>query len=170
MMPLLIAKLIKLMGYIRGRKRLQKSVYLLQQLGLPFREEFQYGHYGPFSRTLQSELDMLVASQLVAETRGGGNEYRYRPAPLLEKALSAGIPDGSELDAPAATKAIRLLVGADVRVLEVASTWLFLKNAGYDVETLDDDVVERKPHLRGKIEDAKGLLRDLGLVSAGETQ
>jgi len=39
-------------GTLVSRVRLQKTVYLLDQLGLGSGFEFEYHHYGPYSRDL----------------------------------------------------------------------------------------------------------------------
>ncbi|NLC51352.1 MAG: hypothetical protein GX764_03480, partial [Firmicutes bacterium] len=53
---------------IIGRKRLQKTVYLLQQIGFPYAGKFTYHHYGPYSSELQAEIDRLVDYRLLSET------------------------------------------------------------------------------------------------------
>lgn len=42
-----------------GRTRLQKTVKLLQRLGVPTRFGYKLHHYGPYSEDLQSEIGLL---------------------------------------------------------------------------------------------------------------
>jgi uncharacterized protein YwgA len=162
MAPEMVGRLITQVGAVNGHKRLQKAIYLLQQMGAPFTEEFEYGIYGPFSRTLEREVEVLVGAGLVTETRSSTGEYVYRPGKNLDDFVaSARLPQG--LDNRDTVAKVKRLMGEDVRVLEVASTWLFLLRNGYDETSLDDEVRSRKPHLRNHLADAKKLLCELDL-------
>ncbi len=54
-------------GQVVGRVRLQKLVYLLEQLGLDSSFEFEYHHYGPYSRDLDNAIADAWAFDVVDE-------------------------------------------------------------------------------------------------------
>ena len=57
-------------GIIVGKIRLQKLVYLLEQLGLESGLEFSYHHYGPYSAELSDQTFIsTMFDDLVEETR-----------------------------------------------------------------------------------------------------
>lgn len=161
-----LAKLVKRLGHIDGRKRLQKTVYILQQKGYPFDEVFEYGHYGPYSRALADELDTLVSDGLLIETERTGQytEYSYEATDELARVLGGNDAivgaDGIEVDA-----LLKVLGCQTTSVLEVASSRLFLRNSGYEGNELDRRLAGWKPSLVGCFDEAKGLLESLELPS-----
>src|SRR5215510_4415038 len=54
-------------GKLTGRVRLQKTVYLLDQVGLKSGFEYDYHHYGPYSRDLDNATADAKAFQLIDE-------------------------------------------------------------------------------------------------------
>lgn len=68
---------------IEGRTRLQKMLFLLQQSckDCNFQYKFNAYDYGPYSSTLQSDLDMLIDDEYLKEdsipTIDGKLKYRY---------------------------------------------------------------------------------------------
>lgn len=63
-----LASFLGLAGTVTGRKKLQKAVYLAQQMGFPGLEErFDYHHFGPYSEALAAELGEL---QILRVARG----------------------------------------------------------------------------------------------------
>jgi uncharacterized protein YwgA len=66
-------------GEIVGKIRLQKTVYLLDQIGLNSGFSYEYFHYGPYSSDLADKVeDELIFSGLQAITRrraGDGVPY-----------------------------------------------------------------------------------------------
>jgi uncharacterized protein YwgA len=61
-----------------GRTRLQKTIWLLQAVGLPANYDFKIHHYGPYSEGLQADLSVVKAMGLVSEEHKdsrNGKEY-----------------------------------------------------------------------------------------------
>lgn len=52
---------------IKGRKRLQKMVYILKSLGLPVSASFVKYHYGPYSKELEVEVSGLTNQGVLGE-------------------------------------------------------------------------------------------------------
>jgi hypothetical protein len=70
-------------GYLRGRTRLQKIVFLIQdKLGGIVDYEFQKSYYGPYSYKLRSIVDELIAlgflDEIVETTVSGNNMMCYQ--------------------------------------------------------------------------------------------
>src|SRR5690242_9308040 len=55
-------------GQVVGKIRLQKTVYLLDQLGLNSGFAFEYHHYGPYSAELADATDDCIAFDRISET------------------------------------------------------------------------------------------------------
>src|SRR5690348_7988727 len=78
---------------IEGRIRLQKLIYLLQHLGVPFSEKYTYLHFGPFSHDLQYEVEELKRYGLLSEEGGPpSSPYYYSLGPKAEELLARLTP------------------------------------------------------------------------------
>lgn len=160
-----VAELIRRVGRVDGRKRLQKIVYLLQQKGFPFCEDFEYGHFGPYSRTLAAELDVLKSNELIKEMVQGNNygeEYSYEPTDLLNS-LAKENPELWTLGVGDIDRVLSILNVKQTPVLEVASARLFLEKSGYSGEGLETKLKAWKPNLERNFHEAERLLNELGL-------
>lgn len=66
---------------IKGRKRMQKVIYFLQQAGCPIDADYTLHHYGPYSRDVANVTDVMVAEGLLKEhgySGIGGGQYDYK--------------------------------------------------------------------------------------------
>lgn len=152
-------------GELVGRIRLQKVVYLLDQLGMNSGAPFEYHHYGPYSEAI---------SDAVTDAKFWGH---------IEEAVSFRISDGapyssfktkSKTEVPAtlgmlgadnAKRFLEKFTGCTSTVLELAATvhWLAF------VEKVPDwraDIEVRKVGKtgNGRLDKAIELLRDLNLA------
>lgn len=79
---------------IQGRKRLQKVVYFLKQVGCPIEADFILHHFGPYSRDVAQATDLMVSEGLLDEHGGSGGQYFYmlntRTPSLIHQALNQG--------------------------------------------------------------------------------
>ncbi|MCS7365125.1 MAG: hypothetical protein NDF54_06805 [archaeon GB-1867-035] len=87
--PLLLLKILKEhSGVIEGRKRFQKIVFLLKEkYGIPLKYSFLSYYYGPYSKELQRDLNILVRLGLIEEDFDGVM-YTYKLTELGEKLLN----------------------------------------------------------------------------------
>ncbi|WP_010630655.1 YwgA family protein [Sporolactobacillus vineae] len=86
-----IAAIIKQVGVVAGRKKLQKMVYILQRMGFPFREMFHFNFYGPYSDELSLQLEELCNFGFLIESRDERSTercYRYRLSEAGESFIS----------------------------------------------------------------------------------
>lgn len=124
-----LAKLIQMAGGLRSRKRIQKTVHLLQCAGCDFGLDYRLHYYGPYSSTLAERLDLLSRNGILVESEQAtevGTQYNYE----LDAHALAGLeayeatPDGTS--AKAEMEPFLALLGelnqTKPRVLELAST------------------------------------------------
>jgi uncharacterized protein YwgA len=150
-------------GQMTGRVRLQKVVYLLERLGLNSGLDFDYHHYGPYSRELdEATLDaqeFLGLREDFAHRASDGARYSVfrfdgRPAP---NALG-------DLKAEEARTLLETFRKTNVTVLELAATvdWLWREEK---IEDWRREVTKRKgvKVQDGRLERAVELLNSLGL-------
>jgi uncharacterized protein YwgA len=75
-----LAKLISSVDEVDSRKRLQKTIYLLQLAGCPLKCEYILHYYGPYSFELANLIDQLEGASLITETpeQTGSSVLRYK--------------------------------------------------------------------------------------------
>jgi uncharacterized protein YwgA len=149
---------------LTSRVRLQKTVYLLDRLGFESGFDFDYHHYGPYSRELDNATSDAKALKLIEER----TEHRIRDGAgySIFKSKSAAKP---ELYAKAGRQQVRDWIGlfarTNVTVLELAATidWLLHEEK---VPNWRSEIVARKGAKTsgGRLEKAIELLTSLGLA------
>lgn len=142
-----IAQLLRELKIISGRKKLQKLVHILQELGYPFSEQFEYSHYGMYSRQLSSEIASLVKDNLIEEKEGttqfGNPSFTLEILPQLSTSFDE---IGVEKE-PSWNAAANMLASYNAQTLEGISTILFLARCGFQGSQLKERLVSLKPHL-----------------------
>jgi len=142
-----IAQLLRLLERVDGRKKFQKLVHILQELGYPFHERFEYSYYGMYSPQLRGEVDSLAADKLIRE-RENINQFG-NPAFTFEKTeqldvLMDEVGVEKEPDWSTAAKKLNTL---SPQMLEGISTILYLRRCGLEGEPLKQRLLSLKPHL-----------------------
>lgn len=148
-------------GRIDGRKKLQKTVHLLQSAGIPYEMSFKYHYYGPYSADLQSTVNELVAHGLVSEETCG-DTYSYEITEKGKDFISKyreSVSDSFELP----SGLLQQLLSYPTNVLELASTYGYLLDMGYDKSAAQTKALKLKPHLAGHFGEAAKLLDDLDI-------
>jgi uncharacterized protein YwgA len=152
-------------GELTGRVRLQKVVYLLDQLGLGSGFEYDYHHYGPYSRDLDNATADAQAFDLIDETfrHRGSDGARYSVFKL--KADQGAKPEAfGRLGRDRAEPLLRKFSTTNVTVLELAATivWLCREEK---IANWRDELIKRKSVKvqNGRLDRAVDLLRELGL-------
>lgn len=154
-----LLKLFEETDRIEGRKKLQKTVHLLQSKGIPYDVNFKYHYYGPYSADLQSQIDSMVAYNLIHEHSNGetyiyeitekGREFMIRYRELVKNDFS--LPKDS----------VKFLLSYPANVLELASTYAYLIGMGYDRLAAEAKAIELKPHLKHHMAEAERLYDSL---------
>lgn len=151
-------------GQLTGRVRLQKTVYLLDQLGLKSGLPFEYHHYGPYSRDLDNATRDAKAFGVIEE------EIAYRQsdhaAYSIFKLKDQDRPAAyGKLGKKRAAELVKLFAETNVTVLELAATvdWLW-RSEGYKTDW-KAEITKRKgvKVQAGRLDKAVDLLKQLNL-------
>lgn len=154
-------------GEIIGRVRLQKTVYLLDQLGLNSKFDYEYHNYGPYSTDLTAATADAIAFGLIEEDfenrRSDGAQYSvFR---------NQGDNDSTAYDAAygrigkeRTVELVDLMNQYSATVLELAATvdWLWR----YERRTDWREEIQKRKGVKtaeGRLDLAVELLRELGL-------
>jgi uncharacterized protein YwgA len=147
---------------LMGRTRLQKTVKLLQRLGMPTDYRYTIFFYGPYSEGVFSDIQLLERLGLVSETEHPGPEAGSSSFELTAAAEAS-------LDELAPWRpAIEKMEQADLVVLELAATYDAFREMGSD----HAEAVVRLRHKKAskwteeRHARALELLRRLGLPTA----
>ena len=146
-------------GRVVGRTRLQKTVKLLQRLGLPTDYGYMLHFYGPYSEGLQAEVGLLELMGLVEEKPQGGQDgpqyyvITAKPGAELEE-VNREYRD-----------AIQTMHGAETEVLEIAATHDAFREIGMPHERALEAVRRKKATIctDQRVQEALELLGKLGL-------
>lgn len=146
---------------VYGRTRLQKTMKLLQRLGLPTDYRFQIHFYGPYSEELQSDISLLenmgLASEQPRQAQDGSLYYLLHSDPGRFRQDLAPWQDF-----------ITRLGNESPVVLELAATYDAFREEG-DSHPQALTRLRRKKGEKcgeGREEQALRLLHELGLPSA----
>jgi len=151
-----LAKLILMAGGLDSRKRVQKTVHLLQAAGCPLEVEFRLHYYGPYSRQLAELLDRMSANEIIFERPEStqlGVQFNYRLNEQMRTSL-----ESYELtaDGQAAKDRIerygellKTLCDTRARVLELASTIVAFRETGAAWENALDEAAAFKSERTG---------------------
>jgi uncharacterized protein YwgA len=153
-------------GELVGRVRLQKAAYLLERLGLGRELNFEYHHYGPYSRELDNATLDAKAFGLIRE------EYEHRQSDgalfsrfKLEPETVIKDEAYGQLGRERVAEFVQKFVWTNVTVLELAATidwlWRVEKYADWRAE-----ITRRKGKKvqGGRLEKAIELLHSLDLA------
>jgi uncharacterized protein len=145
--PLLqVAHLVARLKRVAGRKKMQKLVHILQELGHPFHERFEYSYYGMYSVELRNELDRLESENLLVEepheNGKGDTTYVVKSTKDLDKLVSTLKDNSAKWE-----KVADQLNQWSAQTLEGISTILFFRNRGLEDAQLRQRVLTLKPHL-----------------------
>jgi hypothetical protein len=154
-------------GRLVSRVRLQKAVYLLDRLGLSSGFSFEYHHYGPYSRDLDTATGDARALGVVQEEiqHRAGDGASYSVFTLPEHGSSKSEAFG-KLGRTRAVELTRKFTATHVTVLELAATvdWLW-RYEGYRNDWRLE--IERRKPMKvgsGRLDQAIALLKELNLA------
>ncbi len=123
---------------IVGRTRLQKTIHLLQDIGLPTEYRYRNYFYGPYSDELQADIQLLDRAGIISETShptADGNVYYTIHA-------KKNIPTDA---LPEYEDAIgRIASEQDAIVLELAATYREFRQSDYSAEDAWEKVKRKK--------------------------
>lgn len=136
-----LTRLLVTASEVRGRKKLQKMVFIAQNLGYPFSEPFALHVWGPFSEVLAVKLKEMVDWGFAAEEAlpgpAGNQHYVYTPGPQSHRVAGEEIPGLAEL--------LGDLNGRDATFLEGVATALYLRTQGKEDGAIGEILPRIKP-------------------------
>lgn len=149
-----------------GKKAAQKLMHIITSLGrVPSKYKFQLYTYGPFSRELAGDMDILDTLEAISISYNSDkNAYEIHSGPRSEEILNR-YKDFLEANSPVIQPLIERFRGRLAKQLEVTSTLLFIIENNLIDDVQDDEVVinkfsEIKPHYsKGEIVPALSELR-----------
>jgi uncharacterized protein YwgA len=139
-----VLQLVSVLERIEGRKKLQKTVHILRELGVPFQERFEYSFYGMYSSQLKGEIDILERDGLLNQDikEGANPTYIIESTPKLKKLL-----EELAIAPPAWIDLAQQLNNLSAQVLEGMSTILFLRRTEKGDAAIRAKLLSLKPHL-----------------------
>lgn len=133
--------LIHINGSVDSRKKLHKLIYLLQELGEDFDQDYIYHYYGVFSPSLASDIDWATESEnaiFIEKHNLAGYTYK------INKDVT--IKADSEIDfRKEIIDHAKELADYDARLLETLSTVVYLGRNHYSGNKLKTRLKELKP-------------------------
>jgi uncharacterized protein len=141
-----LTRMLVTAGEVRGRKKLQKMVFIAQCLGLPFPEPFDLHVWGPYSEVLTVKLkemtDWGFAREDVLPGPAGNQHYIYTPGPNAVRVCSAG---AEPEPADRMSALVAHLNGQDATFLEGVATVMYLRAKGKADEVVSEMLGRLKP-------------------------
>jgi len=150
---------------LAGRVRLQKMIYLLDQLGMNSDFRYEYHHYGPYSSDLAAATEDAKAFDLISEEFGYREIDGMRYSIFRPNKNKQGDTGSVSQQYVASEGVLERLKATNSTVLELAATihWIYFFE---NIPGWREEVKRRKfPKTEGgKLEESMRLLDELGLM------
>ncbi|MFH1373552.1 MAG: hypothetical protein ABII79_07150 [bacterium] len=144
-------------GKIESKKKLHKLVYLLQQSGENFDEDFIFHHYGVFSPTLARDLEFAEKTEQIEIEKPQAENWGYTIKLPPDRILGGE----NRLSNKSREHLIPHLADKEPQLLETLSTIVYLKRNYYNEKDLKQKLSELKPDLSQHYEEAFHLAKEL---------
>lgn len=148
-------------GQLVGKTRLQKTLYILQAVGVKLGYEFDYHHYGPYSEQIVEDAKWAVFLGKMEESQNLG----FHQVPYTVFKTSRNPPDSVfGTSAEKVRSVLGLLNEYSAVVLELAATHLYLEKSGF-AENAEQELISRKSAkaTSERLAKSRELLGKLGL-------
>jgi uncharacterized protein YwgA len=144
-----------------GRTRLQKTVWLLQRLGMPTEYVYSLHFYGPYSEEVKADIALATQLEVITETpkiAQDGTEYFILSAKRFDV-----LPALGRLKIP-----VDLLAAEDSVILELAATYDAFREMGLSHEAAVESLRAKKGDKCGGDRERRALdlLQRLNLETA----
>ena len=146
-----LAKLIVMAGKLESRKRVQKTVHLLQAAGCDFDASFRIHYYGPYSSDVAGLLDQMTEKGILLETSQSfaqGTQYDYSLSDDFRQSLERHEQTASGQKAKAEIEAyedlFKGLCQQHPKTLELASTIVAFRQRGCDWDEATNEACDFK--------------------------
>jgi uncharacterized protein YwgA len=142
-------QLFSLVGKIEGKIKLQKVIFILQEKKLiNFELDYKFAQYGPYSESLQIELEYLSKIGFLKET-STPSSYTYELNEEFPISINVNQEFSNNKDL------IFSLIQQESQLLEVTSTIYYLKARRYkENKSIESKIRILKPNLEDRITNA----------------
>lgn len=156
-------------GEIEGRTRIQKIVYLIEEIGNSSNFFYSYHHYGPYSEELTDTLNILkhVDEKIIEERRDFEDSQGFTAVFQLKGAQNSSSDQEASAESVSFEKMqqyVTLMKKKSSTCLEIAATihWLICKRK---VQNWEDELVilkgnKARPEI---LQQSRELLEELGI-------
>lgn len=111
---------------VTGRKKLQKMIYIMKKMDMPFQEKYEFHIYGPYSEELTARVEELCDMGFLSEAlEDKGSYVQYKYAVTEEGMEFRKVLGKSVLDNPMTAEKLNARSG---RFLELTATLLYFDN------------------------------------------
>lgn len=138
-------------GQIIGRKKIQKMVYIMQELTEPFDPPFRFkwNYYGVYSEELTGELGLGEFFGIIKEKQIAGYRYRTFAIEAADDSNPTGLKNDQKIK-----ELVSFLNRQEPRLLEVLSSIIFFEKECSTDEEVQAKLIEHKGHLKDAFADA----------------
>lgn len=145
---------------VTGRKKLQKMIYIMKKMDLPFQEKYEFHIYGPYSEELTARVEELCDMGFLSEAledKGSYVQYKYT---VTEEGMEfRKVLGKSILDNPVTAEKLNAKSG---RFLELTATLLYFDNLNRDERVDKLHVVKGKLNFTAEeIDEAFAFIEEL---------
>lgn len=151
-----LAKIVQLAGGLKSRKRIQKTVHLLQAAGCDFDLQYRLHYYGPYCAELAEKVDRMASHKMLLESTEIGDlgpQYNYEFNDSFAESLEEyeQTPPGraAREEIERFKPLLDELGRARPRVLELASTVAFFRQSGLEWDDSTAKTAEFKQESEG---------------------
>ncbi|MCM3709334.1 YwgA family protein [Sporosarcina luteola] len=137
-----IVQFIAMAGEARGRKKLQKMIYIAKKMDFPFAEKYELHMYGPYSEELTLRVEELCEMGFLKESctdKGSYVQYSYNVTEEGGRFLETAAAPHEKL-----ADCIDRLNGKSSRFLELVSTLLYFDYLPKDEQIEKVRIVKNK--------------------------
>ncbi|TWT06923.1 YwgA family protein [Planococcus sp. CPCC 101016] len=145
---------------VTGRKKLQKMIYIMKKMDMPFQEKYEFHIYGPYSEELTARVEELCDMGFLSEAledKGSYVQYKYS---VTEEGMEfRKVLGKSILDNPLTAGKLNAKSG---RFLELTATLLYFDNLNRQEQIEKLHVVKGKLNFTAEeIDEAFAFIEDL---------
>ncbi|MFJ7934260.1 YwgA family protein [Sporosarcina sp. NPDC096371] len=137
-----IVQFISIANEVKGRKKMQKMIYIAKKMNFPFAEKYELHMYGPYSEELTLRMEELCVMGFLAEQctdKGSYVQYSYTTTAEGTRFLET-----AEQPHEALGVCIERMNGKSSRFLELVSTLLYFDHLNMDEQIAKVHIVKNK--------------------------
>lgn len=143
-----IVQFISIANEVKGRKKIQKMIYIAKKMSFPFAEKYELHMYGPYSEELTLRIEELCAMGFLAEQcvdKGSYVQYSYTTTDEGTSFLETAQTPHETL-----AVCVDMMNGKSSRFLELVSTLLYFDHLDKNEQIAKVHIVKSKLNFTGQ--------------------